>query len=536
MAASCTSCGALVQGGASTCAWCAALHAKLAEMSARPDLRVSLCWQCGIPVTPTAVEGYRQHCGAACTNCGQTRNFAPRTDETVQIPCPPTENAASWESLKRDPRRYLFDEALSPHPPPGYEHWARADPRDPTMASAVQRLFFELRQRSTSAPADTEANRALHWCARYSTTVYLMRGQPAGARPLLEEALDLSPRPKFRYLAYCNLSVMALNAGDVDSATYWLDRCDPRPGYRQLFLAASECRLMSFSVRGAWDRVLELVNHEFLKGEREPLWVTLYRAAALDAVADPSQAQHELTKARAREGDWTVEKLVREHVVLHRLAYIFEREEAEAARNLVPPSNKAPPPKDPVGLMVGGFGMAAVGLGMWIYSMVQGAEAIETTFWKAVPGAYQQADVTRETSSISGTTNNPIRGSGSIRWLVHARYAYKADGFSYTGTDLTLGNDVIAAYADRKAAVRHAASMTGTKVHVYYNPNDPKRSVLQPGFEDEHVMLIGTAGVLFSLAAGMVARGLRVPQLGAIGVFALASALVGVASYLVLVP
>ena len=85
-----------------------------------------------------------------------------------------------------------------------------------------------------------------------------------------------------------------------------------------------------------------------------------------------------------------------------------------------------------------------------------------------------------------------------MQWHVDVQYEYAVGGASRRGTQVTPGdaqsNANLATYASR---FREGGSVT-----VYYDPQDPRRSVLLPGLNGAHwvgltapVLLLGFGGV-----------------------------------------
>ena len=146
--------------------------------------------------------------------------------------------------------------------------------------------------------------------------------------------------------------------------------------------------------------------------------------------------------------------------------------------------------------MLGGIGLACTLLGLYLGGQlaIDLATASSSSSWPTVSGLIQIADV-----------RYIQRGSGpdSSYWHVDIQYDYEAGGNRRHGTHITAGDaqsySTLATYPSRFKA--------GDTITVYYNPRDPGQSLLLPGVNTAHwvVMIAPTLllvlGVVFTLVA-----------------------------------
>lgn len=106
--------------------------------------------------------------------------------------------------------------------------------------------------------------------------------------------------------------------------------------------------------------------------------------------------------------------------------------------------------------------------------------------WPTAPGtvtsAYLREDITN-------------KGRGKA-WTMELEYRYTVDGTEHTGTAIHFGS--FPSYGTEKQAKEvEAKYREGTQVTVYYNAQNPKEAVLEPG--------VASAGESISLSAFLLA-------------------------------
>ena len=143
--------------------------------------------------------------------------------------------------------------------------------------------------------------------------------------------------------------------------------------------------------------------------------------------------------------------------------------------------------------MLLGIAELALGVGALAYSGWIVAEGVAAARWPTVPGRITEARVER------------VLGDkwGGHRWEPRVAYSYQVNDQSYTGSRLSFSDE--STYKDW-AIAKTGRYVVGTSVAVRYNPTDPARSVLEPGFRWGS-LTVGVVGLLF-LAAALATLGL----------------------------
>jgi hypothetical protein len=140
--------------------------------------------------------------------------------------------------------------------------------------------------------------------------------------------------------------------------------------------------------------------------------------------------------------------------------------------------------------------IGVVMLGLGIVTGVHGKgildEARASTKWPAVPGRVTESHLTTS-HDRHGTT-----------YGAHVEYTYTVEGREHRGSTVWFGEDRT---SDRSAAQKTLALFpTGKEVRVFYQPDEPDTSVLEPGtYPSSYVVLAG--GLIFALVGvGMLIR------------------------------
>lgn len=137
-------------------------------------------------------------------------------------------------------------------------------------------------------------------------------------------------------------------------------------------------------------------------------------------------------------------------------------------------------------LLVGG------GLSWWGWTILQDARA--SAAWPTVAGQVTSSDVRHSTDSEGGDSYSP-----------EVTYAYEVDNRSYENSTIKFGEN---SYNSRREAERITGRYpVGQPVNVAYDPNDPGRSVLEPGVSGGSyiVLSIGVVFVVISLVILIIA-------------------------------
>ena len=99
--------------------------------------------------------------------------------------------------------------------------------------------------------------------------------------------------------------------------------------------------------------------------------------------------------------------------------------------------------------------------------------ALASRNWPIAEGTLTHANVKQELTH--GDSELPPNSNSSV----DVTYEYHIGGACYTGTKLSIGQ---LSYATRRSAEARAREIRAqSHVRVYYNPADPKDSVLEPG-------------------------------------------------------
>lgn len=144
------------------------------------------------------------------------------------------------------------------------------------------------------------------------------------------------------------------------------------------------------------------------------------------------------------------------------------------------------------------FLAAGIGLSIWGHGMLEEARA--SADWPTVSGTIVSSDV-----SVSKSTS----GSGSKRktstvYEPSITYKYEVDGKPFTSSRVTT-NDYSS--SSSKRAYRIVKKYPeGSTAKVYYNPDEPYLSVLEPGTTFMSYLPFG-AGLLFAVVGGLVLLG-----------------------------
>ena len=136
----------------------------------------------------------------------------------------------------------------------------------------------------------------------------------------------------------------------------------------------------------------------------------------------------------------------------------------------------------------------AVGILSWGGVLV--AEARESAAWPTTPGTITEAKVATRHAT---TGNNAPR----ITYVPSVRYTYRVDGAPYQGNRIQI---VSRSFDNRgKADVRVDRYRRNKAVVVHYDPENPNRSVLQPGMGAGNYLPFLMGGVLLG-GAGWLHR------------------------------
>ena len=94
----------------------------------------------------------------------------------------------------------------------------------------------------------------------------------------------------------------------------------------------------------------------------------------------------------------------------------------------------------------------------------------EDDAWPSTSGYIEQSEIALSTRSAGSSV-------GTVTWELRLRYRYAIGEDSYRGEQYSLEGNLQSAYREDIAEIAGRFPQ-GTRVSVYYDPTDPKRSVL----------------------------------------------------------
>ena len=132
---------------------------------------------------------------------------------------------------------------------------------------------------------------------------------------------------------------------------------------------------------------------------------------------------------------------------------------------------------------MGIFLLIGIGLTYWGWNILQNARASES--WPTADGIVTRSQVSHSTDAEGGDSYQP-----------QVTYTYSAINSTYENNTIKFGEN---SYSSRKKADGIAASYpVGKNVTVYYDPQQPIKSVLEPGVSGGSYIVLGI-GIFFIL-------------------------------------
>ena len=129
------------------------------------------------------------------------------------------------------------------------------------------------------------------------------------------------------------------------------------------------------------------------------------------------------------------------------------------------------------------FLLIGAGLSVWGWSILQNARA--SANWPAADGQIVSSEVTHSTDAEGGDSYSP-----------EVNYTFQVNEQSYVNSRIKFGEN---SYSSRRKAEEIAAAYpTGQGVTVYYEPEDPRNAVLEPGVSGGSYIVLGI-GIFFVL-------------------------------------
>jgi hypothetical protein len=135
-------------------------------------------------------------------------------------------------------------------------------------------------------------------------------------------------------------------------------------------------------------------------------------------------------------------------------------------------------------ILLGGIFLAlGIGISFWGWNILQNAKA--SASWPTTQGNVTSSDVSYSSNAEGGESYSP-----------EVIYRYTANNQQYENHTIKFGENSYS--SSRKAENIASGYPVGKEVTVYYDPEDPARSVLEPGVSGGSYILLGI-GVLFAL-------------------------------------
>lgn len=139
-------------------------------------------------------------------------------------------------------------------------------------------------------------------------------------------------------------------------------------------------------------------------------------------------------------------------------------------------------------LVAGIFLLVGGGLTYWGWTILENAKA--SASWPTAQGEVIKSEVTRNTD-----------GEGHTSYSPEVTYTYFADNQSRKSYTIKFGEN---SYGNKRTADEIAAKYPiGKSVTVFYDPQNPEKSVLEPGVSSGSYIVLGI-GVLFVVISLLV--------------------------------
>lgn len=144
---------------------------------------------------------------------------------------------------------------------------------------------------------------------------------------------------------------------------------------------------------------------------------------------------------------------------------------------------------------------------MLIAHMIRGIlDGEQSKQWPTVPGRITASEVERETSRERVRRSTGVNHyRRKISWIPRISYEYEVDGERFTGRNVYIFQ---MRYGNRRTAENVVRRYPENKeVAVHYNPEQPDRSVLQPGVPGKSkgvlfLFIVLLVAVLYSIISG----------------------------------
>lgn len=153
-------------------------------------------------------------------------------------------------------------------------------------------------------------------------------------------------------------------------------------------------------------------------------------------------------------------------------------------------------------ILVFGFFML-LAAGWFVFSVYGDVKAVQTLFWPSADGTVISGEVAVVHSTKGASKSKPI-----------IRYSYSVDGQEYESDRYSSTVARGSSFWAKEVVDQHPA---GSAIKVYYNPENPAKSLLDRGFQkDDLVMTFLSLGILamlgYVLKGQLKAKNYKIPE------------------------
>lgn len=143
------------------------------------------------------------------------------------------------------------------------------------------------------------------------------------------------------------------------------------------------------------------------------------------------------------------------------------------------------------------FGALLAGFGVYFYFLASAAES-----WPSVEGEVISTKVRMSVSRVGDAAHR------TYEYYPVIQYKYEVNGIEYAGERYQLGT-TMEKFKEKKDATEMARGYpTGSKIPIYYDPNDPSGAVIEPSFSYS-VFVPSLLGILFLLSGWALHKGAK---------------------------
>jgi hypothetical protein len=139
-----------------------------------------------------------------------------------------------------------------------------------------------------------------------------------------------------------------------------------------------------------------------------------------------------------------------------------------------------------------------VSVGILVFGVVVALWGVRTVYFSLASKNWPTTEGT--VISQEYVTKREDSGWRGTRYFYQVSYTYSVEGVAYTSDNVRFGLQILSVFFSAIEQEDAARYPTGTKVSVYYHPQRPGVSVLEPGHSFESVLM-----VLFGFALAVFA-------------------------------